>query len=207
MPECLEWSTITPDDMMLVVSRMSSRIFMGEELCRDKEWIESSSKYVSAAFRAGWELNKWPRAVRPLVHWFLPGFAEVRSELRRCQAVLQPHVDRRLSLKAAAAARGEPNPFNDTIEWFSREMPAGHDAAAVQISLSLVAIHTTTDLLTQTMIDIAKHPEILGPLREEAIRVLGADGLKKTAFQKLKLMDSCCKESQRLRPVMLGEFP
>lgn len=193
--------------MMLVVSRMSSRIFMGEELCRDKEWIENSSKYVSTAFRAGWDLNEWPRAIRPYVHWFLPGFAEVRRGLRRCQDILQPHVDRRLAVKAAAAARGEPSPFNDSIEWFSREMPATHNPAAVQISLTLVAIHTTTDLLTQTMIDIAKHPEILGLLREEAVRVLGTDGLKKTAFQKLKLMDACCKESQRLRPIMLSESP
>ena len=121
--------------------------------------------------------------------------------------MLQPHVDRRLAVKAAAAARGEPNPFNDSIEWFSREMSPDTDPTSVQISLTLVAIHTTTDLLTQTMIDIAKNPEILGPLREELISVLGTDGLKKSAFQKLKLMDSCCKESQRLRPVMLGEFP
>ena len=190
---------------MLVVSRMSSRIFMGEELCNDKEWIESSSQYVAAAFRASYPLNNWPRPIRPLVHWFMPEIAEVRRRLQRCRAVLQPHVDRRVAIKTAAAARGEPHPYNDSIEWFSRELAADHDPASVQNTLSLVAIHTTTDLVVQTMMDIAKHPEIIGPLREELIRVLSTDGLKKSAFQKLKLMDSCCKESQRLRPIALGE--
>lgn len=191
---------------MLVVSRMSSRIFMGEDLCNDKEWIESSSQYVLSAFKCSFNLNMWPRTVRPVVHWFLPGFSELRQRLRHCQAVLQPHIDRRLAVKAAAEAQGKPHPYNDSIEWFSREMKKDHNPAALQITLSLVAIHTTTDLLAQTMLDIARNPEILGPLREEAIQVLSTDGLNKTAFQKLKLMDSCFKESQRLRPVMLGGF-
>ena len=192
---------------MILISRMSSRIFMGEELCKDKEWNECSSEYISTAFRAGFELNKWPHALRPLVHWFMADCAEVRRLLQRCRAVLQPHIDRRVAIKAAAAARGEPHPYNDSIEWFSREMRADHDPAAVQITLSLVAIHTTTDLLVQTMIDIARHPEIIATLREEVIEVLSTDGFKKTAFQKLKLMDSCCKESQRIRPILLSEFP
>lgn len=191
---------------MFIVSRMSSRVFMGEELCNDQEWIEASSQYTSSLIPCALKLSEWPRVVRPVVHRFLPGFAELRRRLRRCEAVLQPHIDRRLEVKAAAAAEGKPYPYNDSIEWFSREfkgMP--HNPAGLQIGLSLVAVHTTTDLLVQTMLDIARHPEILSPLREEAIRILSADGLDKTAFHKLNLMDSCFKESQRLRPVFLGE--
>ncbi|KAK8106536.1 hypothetical protein PG999_009895 [Apiospora kogelbergensis] len=202
-----EWKEVTPDDIMLVVSRMSSRIFMGEELCNDEEWIRESAQYVSAAFQGIFELSQWPRAMRPVVHWFLPRFGEIRQRLRRCRAVLQPHVDRRLAAKAAAGAGGGPTPrYNDSIEWFARELRPDHDPTNMQLSLTLVAVHTTTDLLTQTMMDIAKHPEILGPLREEAVSVLRSDGLKKSAFQKLRLMDACFKESQRLRPVMLAYF-
>ncbi|KAK2044192.1 cytochrome P450 [Colletotrichum somersetense] len=184
-----EWTPVTPEDIMLVVSRMSSRVFMGEEL-----W---------AFFNV---LTQWPWSLRPWVHWFMPRFTAIRQQLALCRQVLQPHINHRLAVKEAAAAQGKPNPYNDSIEWFSREIRSKYDPTNVQLSLTLVAIHTTTDLLTQTMMDIAKHPEILGSLREETLHVLRNNGLNKLAFQKLRLMDACLKESQRLRPIMLAYY-
>lgn len=65
--------------------------------------------------------------------------------------------------------------------------------------LSLVAIHTTSDLLQEVMIRIAQHPGLFKVLRDEIVEVLGKDGLKKTALYNLKIMDSVLKESQRLK--------
>ncbi|KAK2024967.1 cytochrome P450 [Colletotrichum zoysiae] len=205
-PQSQEWAEITPDDIRLLVTRMSSRIFMGEELCNDEEWNRVSVQYVSAAFYGVSELSKWPRPMRRWVHWFMPCLIETRRQLKSCRAVLQPYVDRRIAVKKAAAARGEPNPYNDSIEWFSRELRPDHDPTKVQLTMTLAAVHTTSDLLCQTMVDIAKHPEIISPLRKEVIRVLKTDGLKRSAFQKLHLMDACFKESQRLRPLFLVAF-
>ncbi|KAI8239423.1 Cytochrome P450 monooxygenase eqxH [Colletotrichum sp. SAR 10_99] len=53
------------------------------------------------------------------------------------------------------------------------------------------------------MMDLAQHPELFQPLREELVRVLGTEGLKKSALNNLKLMDSVLKESQRLKPALL----
>ncbi|KAJ0340184.1 hypothetical protein COL922a_003616 [Colletotrichum nupharicola] len=53
------------------------------------------------------------------------------------------------------------------------------------------------------MVDLAQHPELFQPLREELVRVLGTEGLKKSALNNLKLMDSVLKESQRLKPALL----
>ncbi|KAK1565905.1 cytochrome P450 [Colletotrichum navitas] len=205
-PNSNEWTEVTPDHIMHVISRMSSRIFLGEELCNDKEWIQASSEYITLAGHGVFELSRWPRLTRRFVHWFLPTFAEIRRRLIRCRAVLQPHINRRIAIKKAVIARGEPNPYNDSIEWFSRELRPNADPTEVQINLTILAVHTTTDLLAQTMMDIAKHPEILGPLREETIRVLRTDGLKKSGLQKLRLMDATFKESQRLRPLFLPYF-
>ncbi|KAK1991392.1 cytochrome P450 [Colletotrichum falcatum] len=205
-PKSRESTEVTPDKLMHVVSRMSSRIFMGDDLCNDTEWIQESAKYIQLAGHGVFELSRWPRLMRRLVHWFLPSFAEIRRQLSRCRAIIQPHIDRRIAIKKAAAERGEPNPYNDSIEWFSRELSPDADPAEVQINLTILAVHTTSDLLIQTMMDIAKHPEILGPLREETIRVLQTDGLKKSGLRKLRLMDACFKESQRLRPIFLAYF-
>ncbi|KAF9873265.1 cytochrome P450 [Colletotrichum karsti] len=203
-----EWHEMIPkDDIIRIVSRLSTRVFMGEELCRDDEWVQASSQYTAAAFSVGWELGYYPRWARPYVHWFLPSCWEVRSLLSHARKVLKPHLERRSAKKAAALARGDKSVvFDDAIDWFEEAYKNKYDPASEQITLSLVAIHTTSDLLQQTMLDLAQHPELLQPLREELARVLSAEGLKKTALYNLKLMDSVIKESQRMKPVLLSTW-
>ncbi|KAI6360231.1 hypothetical protein MCOR03_006256 [Pyricularia oryzae] len=205
--ETKDWMEINPGHIMLIVSRMSSRIFMGEELCRDQEWIRASSDYVAHAFRQTAFLSSWPASLRRIVHWVHPDSLAVREKLQRCRKVLEPHLAKRQAVIQEAQACGKQSPFDDSIEWFNTEVQGKKpDPASAQIALSLVAIHTTSDLLMQTMTDIAKSPELFAPLRQEAIETLSNFGLKKTAFQKLVLMDSCFKESQRIRPVMNTYF-
>lgn len=177
---------------------------MGTELCRDDEWNKASANYALKVFSATDVLREYPRWMRPVVHWFLPCCQEVRQALATAREYLKPHIERREKIKAEALARGEKSPFDDSIEWFAQ---AGSDRepADCQISLSIVAIHTTTDLLSSTLINIAQHPELLQPLREEVVRVLSSEGLKKTALYELRLMDSVFKETQRLKPILLGE--
>ncbi|KAK2054949.1 hypothetical protein LY76DRAFT_648738 [Colletotrichum caudatum] len=47
---------------------------------------------------------------------------------------------------------------------------------------------------------------VFQPLREELVRVLGAEGLKITASHHSKLMDSAVKESQRVKPALLSTW-
>lgn len=75
----------------------------------------------------------------------------------------------------------------------------------LRIALSLFAIHTTSDLLSEVMTQIARHPELFQALRKEIVEVLSRDGLKKTALYNLKLMDSVIKECQRIKPITLGK--
>lgn len=202
-----EWHQITlKDDTLQIVSRLSSRVFMGEELCRDEEWIRASREYTAYIFPLQFELGLTPRWARPFVHWFRPDCWRLRSLQAECRRALKPHLERRKALKKAALARGESLVFDDSIEWWEKERPKIMvDPAMQQITMSLVAIHTTADLLQQVMIDLALHPELFQPLREELVRVLSAEGLKKTALYNLKLMDSVCKETQRLKPILLGK--
>ncbi|OHW96070.1 cytochrome p450 [Colletotrichum incanum] len=208
LTKALNWHQIIPQkDIIRIVSRLSSRVFMGEELCRDEEWVRVVGDYTAAAFSVGYELGHWPRWARPIVHWFLPSCWNVRNLLAECRKALKPHLEQRDAQKAAALARGETKPiFDDSIEWFEKECTTKYDIASEQVSLSLVAIHTTSDLLQQTMLDLASHPELFQPLREELVRVLSAEGLKKTALYNLKLMDSVIKESQRMKPVLLSTW-
>lgn len=93
-------------------------------------------------------------------------------------------------------------------------------AADAQLSLSVVAIHTTTELLTGTLLDLAQNNDFIDSLREEMVPVLkeqnaagngdaegkGKASWKKNSLYKLKLLDSALKESQRLHTRDIGEF-
>lgn len=162
-------------------------------------------EYTVQAFRLGATLRSWPRWSRPIIHWFMPECWELRSRLDKARRLLRPHLEKRQALKEEALARGQSMTFDDSIEWFEKEYEQGYDPATNQITLSLVAIHTTSDLLTQVMLDIAQHPELVEPLRQEIVQVLGTQGLKKTALYNLKLMDSVIKETQRMKPIGISK--
>lgn len=201
-----EWHEVNPkEDLVRVVSRMSTRIFMGEELCRDDAWVKASGEYTLKAFEATDPVRRWPRLFRPYVHWFMPICWDLRRKLAEARRTLEPHIASRNATKAAALAEGKPCPFDDLIEWWESEYGPSDNHVINQLTLTVVAIHTTSDLLQQTMIDIALHPELFTPLREEVINVLKTQGLTKLALYNLKLMDSVFKESQRLKPALLGK--
>lgn len=77
------------------------------------------------------------------------------------------------------------------------------DYVAAQLSLTVAAIHATTEALTTALADLVTYPEITPLLREEIIRVVSEEGWSKQTLYKMKLMDSFLKESQRLHPVSL----
>ncbi|KPA37971.1 ent-kaurene oxidase [Fusarium langsethiae] len=207
LTDSTEWHSINPQaELIHAVSRVSSRIFMGEELCRDKEWTRASSEYTMLAFTLTGYVRRWPRWTRPYIHWFLPACWELRKKLNEARQCLKPHLERRNAVKQKALAQGKPCPFDDSIEWFTKEYDK-HDPATEQISISIVAYHTTSDLLSETLINLCQHPETFDALRQEIVEVLSKEGgLTKAALYNLKLMDSVIKESQRLRPILLGAF-
>ncbi|KAF5560548.1 ent-kaur-16-ene synthase [Fusarium napiforme] len=146
------------------------------------------------------------RSIRPLAHWFLPECKKLRQERKDAIDIITPLIERRRELRRAAIAAGQPLPvFHDAIDWSEQEAEAAgtgasFDPVILQLTLSLLSIHTTYDLLQQTMIDLGRHPEYIEPLRKEVVQLLREEGWKKTTLFKMKLLDSAIKESQRMKP-------
>lgn len=164
-----------------------------------------TKSYALEVFHAAPELRLWPRSLRKLVHWFLPHCTQVRALAAESRKIIEPVVQKRRETKAAAMAAGTPVPeFHDALEWAEEEAGSEYSPEVFQLSLSLVAIHTTTDLLDQCVLDIAQHPEIVAPLREEIKAVLQSQGWRKTSLYSMKLLDSCIKESSRMKPLSIG---
>lgn len=126
----------------------------------------------------------------------------------KAKDIITPVIEERRKARAESAARGEPPTFyNDAIEWLEEESKGvSYDAAVTQLSLSMAAIHTTSDLLTETLLRLARRPALIEELRKEITEVLQAEGWKKTSLYNMKLLDSVIKESQRLRPISMGKY-
>lgn len=205
-----EWHSLPLRDTILTcIARISSRVFLGEELCRNEAWLKISREYASTVFPATDLLRTYPAGIiKSIAARVLPICRAAQAQVAEARTILQPVLEKRKAAKAAAAATGKTIEFNDAIEWFeniSAKTKASYEPAAMQLFLSIVAIHTTSDLMTQIMTDLAAHPEIIEDLRKEIKEVLSDGGWKKTTLTSMKLLDSVIKESQRLKPIQLGE--
>lgn len=194
--------------MLDIIARISSRVFLGEELCRDEAWLKITKEYTLNMFLAAAKLRIYPKPLRRFAHWFIPACSQLRAQLEESRRVIFPVIQRRQEARRLAGAAGSLPELNDALEWAEEEAGARelkYDPAIFQLMLSTVAIHTTSHLLMQAMLDIAAHPEIVQPLREEIAEALRKDGWKKTSLYNMKLLDSVLKESQRMTPSSIGK--
>jgi len=194
-----EWHSIIPQPVLLnAVARVSSRLFLGDQLCRDPAWLKITTTYTNYVAATVFQLNSYPAIFRRIIAPYLTRVQALREQVREARSLIGKVLDERASLEA----KGKKPEYMDAIEWFKDVAQGRHyDPVYVQLTLSFVAIHTTTDMITQLMFDLAQSPEYIQPLREEVIAVLGKEGWKKTSLYNLKLLDSAMKESQRLRPI------
>lgn len=199
-----DWSEICiRGSAVELVSRLSSRVFLGEELCRNEEWLKTAIDYTNHSGGAAIKLNLLPSFLRLPFSWFSNDCKHVRDDLAKAREIINPVVEQRRQQKLRAQAEGKPIPvFNDVIEWAEQERgDEVYDAAIAQLGFAAAAVHTTTDLLTQTLLHLASDPQLIIPLREEMIQVLSTEGFKRNALFNMKLLDSAIKEAQRWKPI------
>ncbi|CAG8298910.1 unnamed protein product [Penicillium olsonii] len=195
-----DWTEITyKPELLKLVSRISSRVFVGPELCENEDWRNISTEYAVAAFVAARTLRQWNFTLRPVVHWFLPECRQLRATLRQARQILKPVIEKRRLENRQRREHGESqSKVADTIGWMDEAAKGKpYDAEVAQIGLSLAAIHTTTEMVSGLISDLCANPEYFEPLREEINLALAGKGWSKKALQDLKLMDSAMKESQR----------
>lgn len=188
--------------MLDLIARLSSRVFLGDKLCRNEEWLKVTKEYSVECFKSAFEMTFVPTSVQFLLPIFSKKCRTVGEKMRHAQELVKPVIEERRLLKEEARRTGKPAPkFNDAIEWGEAECKGfSYDPASLQLVLSFAAIHTTSDLLSKIMLLLANEPALIEPLREEMIRVLKKDGWSKISLYNMKLLDSAMKEAQRMMP-------
>ncbi|KKZ59939.1 hypothetical protein EMCG_05230 [[Emmonsia] crescens] len=203
----LDWHDISLKQSTLkMVAQLSSRVFLGEKICRNTDWLRITISYTIDSYIAAQALRLWPTPVRPLVANFLPSCRKIRRQVQEARAIINPVLEERRIAKEAAMWTGKtPERYLDAMQWLEESAKGRYyDPVVAQLSFSHAAIHTTSDLLTQVLLDLCGREELIQELRDEIITVMRAEGWKKTTLFKLRLMDSVLKETQRLKPVAIG---
>ncbi|KAL1614587.1 hypothetical protein SLS54_009652 [Diplodia seriata] len=170
-----EWTDVSLRDRVLqLVARLSSRVFLGEAGARNAAWQRITAEYTKTAY-----------------------VAALRAQVAEAREIVVDMIE--------ARRRSGGGQYNDAVAWFEQDRQRGsdYDPVVAQLILAQAAIETTTDLLTQALLDLAAHPELAGPLREEVAAVVGKAGWKKSSVYEMKLVDSVLKESQRLKPLAM----
>lgn len=187
--------------MVRAVSRLSGRAFVGTSLSRSEEWLNVSVSFAITAFIAVTKLQFFPPWIRPVAQYFVSELKTIRKDLAKAQAMLQPLIEERLHSSDAS----EDEKPDDFIQWLSDALPEEERRnyfiqAKIQLLLSASSIHTTSNLTTDCIYDLAIHQEMQEILREEVVEVFAGEDAweRKDSIGRLKKMDSFIKESQRL---------
>ena len=185
-----------------LVARLSSRVFLGPELCRNKEWLQIAENYTVDLFYGSLALKAMPAITRPITYWLDPHCTRLRKHARDARRLIAPLVRQRREKVIKAMATGKvPEKVADTIGWMVGQAKGRNiDYAAGQLGMSVAGIHTTTEAISVALVDLCNHPGLLEPLRKEVVAVLEGEEWSKASLYKMRLMDSFLKESQRMHP-------
>ncbi|KAI2609248.1 ent-kaurene oxidase [Hypoxylon sp. NC1633] len=201
-PECEEWTPFKIQPFMVrTVARLSGRVFVGPTLNRVEEWMDISINFAITAFIAVIKLQFFPPWMRPVAQYLVSELSTVEKDLEKAKAMLTPIIEERI--------RDEETPGyekpDDFAQWLLDALPEDQKRdyyiqGKVQLLLSAASIHTTSNLTTDCIYDLAVHQDMQEILREEAREVLGDDEAwgRKDSMARLKKLDSFIKESQRL---------
>ncbi|KAK3294579.1 cytochrome P450 [Chaetomium fimeti] len=193
----LNWQT----DTMALIARTATSVFAGPQKATDAAWLALVQGYVLAYFSGVADLHRYPRWARPFVHWVLPNAIACRGYVRQARGVMDGMLrERKVERERRAEREGSGGVvrYEDAVEW--AEIASGGRARAgdVQLSLAMAALFTTTELFRALLIQVARHPELVGPLREEVVEQVAKHGVSVAAMSNMILLDSFMKESQRL---------
>lgn len=190
-------------DMTGIISRAAESVFVGPEKAGDPEWQDLVQTYVHEYFSAVGELRAWQAPLRPIVQWFLPHTSACRSLVPRARAIIDDVVKKRKQEAKGARDQGlEARQYEDVIAWTQNDSKNNLPAGDIQLGLATAALYTTTEAFRQVLIDIAEHPELVAPLREEIKLALSGSKLGLDTLSKMELLDSVMKESRRRVPLM-----
>ncbi|WYZ46533.1 hypothetical protein EsH8_IX_000758 [Colletotrichum jinshuiense] len=202
-PDCKEWTPVKFQPFALrAIARVSGRAFVGPDINRQEQWMDISINFAIHVFVAVVKMQLFPEWIRPVAQYGVSELRQIRKDVDKASAMLKPIIEERLRDLEMPSYEKSPD---DLIQWLLEALPEDEKTdirsqAHLQLILAAASIHTTNNLVTDCIYDLAAHPEVQEMLREEAHQILEIEHgwARKESMAKLKKLDSFMKETQRL---------
>jgi aspirochlorine biosynthesis cytochrome P450 monooxygenase len=198
-----EWKTFKAMGLCSsLLHRVTSRVLIGTELCRNEEYVSSSMKFSESVFMNGIIMSAIPLGpFRRLVAWV--GSFNHRRNLRKVMNLLVPVVEKRIRDQAAGI---DQSIHNDATQWsieLAEKTPkeGNPERIAHQILQNLWAgSGAPGGMVTQMVYQTLMYPEYVEPMRAEVRKSVDEFGWTDKALSSMKLVDSFIKETNRMYP-------
>ena len=179
---------------------------IGEELCRNEQFIESSIKFVESIFANALVIVKLP--LGPLRSWLAWPLSFLhRHRLGQSLKILLPVVEKRISERAAGMNTSDRL---DAIEW-TLALSEGEAEDEDPRRLTLELLHNLWagssapgGLVTEMLFQVLMEPDYMIILRNEAQDAVSKYGWSEKTLNSLHLQDSFIREINRLFPTGSG---
>ncbi|KAK7178809.1 cytochrome P450 [Paraphaeosphaeria sporulosa] len=207
LPQTKEWASYPIADKLIeIVARASSRMFGGESLSKNSEWLNTTMNFAMDGFVGAQKIKAYPKFVRPVVAPFIKELKRMPHHYNVASKTVVPILEARERMKP------EQKP-SDFIQWMADDAKGAEEndkqfLASIQLKIMFAALHTSAAAPAQLIFDLCHMPEYIEPLRQEIEDVLrDYSGVpSKPALMKMYKLDSFMKESQRQNPLLLTTF-
>jgi cytochrome P450 len=209
-----EWREVNVYDTMLdIVARLSTRVFMGLPLCRDREFIEACQSFNRKVALSAAAISIFPAWLKPFVAPMFTCYDYI--QYKRCSNFIMPIIKERLAHAALGDREKLPlsddKPPNDYVQWAIEHAlakptvnPMELDPGVIACRFSVLcfaAIQSSVITLTNTLFDLAASPdckESLSMMHDEVAKESDNSPWTKATLARMPHVDSALRESLRL---------
>ncbi|KAG0136226.1 cytochrome P450 [Tuber indicum] len=196
-----EWKNVNILNMSVgLISRVTSRIFVGLPICQNPEYLESITQFSVSVMKCARIMDYLPW----FLHWIV---AQIFLKKNTVQNVIIRYLGDEFKTRQAIK-KLSPNSLSsksDVIQWI---LDATHPETPILrlvqklMFFNFAALHTSSITLTHALYDLAANPEFQDPVCTEIQEVLKAEGgWTKQALTKMKKLDSVLRESSRMNGI------
>lgn len=180
--------------------RVTSRVLVGQELCRNEDYIRSSMAFTDSIFINGLVLSMVPFGCLRILGSNICSYFH-RRKLEKALGPVIPVVQQRL-----LALETSPSQHLDALDWTIELSRAYHQEykprrIALQLLHNLWAGSAApAGLVIQILFQILLKPGYLTPLLNEIVDAISTYGYTEKGFNSMLLLDSFVREINRLYP-------
>ena len=208
------WTEVPVYDTMLdVISRISNRVLVGLPLCRNRDYLRSTSTFARNVVITAGILNLLPEFLRPVLSPLIMAYD--MYHYRQITKQIFPLIKERMRDFKPGIDYRHPDysRHDDYIQWalhdaFSHDDPAERTPEMISkrlTVLSFAGIQSSVITITNALFDIASSPQSQGiqqALREDVQEVLAEKGRyhawRRIGLASMTRIDSALRESMRL---------